>query len=118
MYITKKPERINKLRDYYRNNSKMVTDENVVCWKCHRSLMLYLEGWEKNVCNTDTARIRRSAAESYMLENTKPVIIPGELIVGQPNFEDFTADEQRRYDNYMDKQDMWHLITGFYLIRA
>ena len=78
MYITKKPERINKLRDYYRNNSKMVTDENVVCWKCHRSLMLYLEGWEKNVCNTDTARIRRSAAESYMLENTKPVIIPGE----------------------------------------
>lgn len=106
MYITKKPERINKLRDYYRNNSKMVTDENVVCWKCHRSLMLYLEGWEKNVCNTDTARIRRSAAESYMLENTKPVIIPGELIVGQPNFEDFTADEQRRYDNYMDKQDM------------
>ena len=106
MYITERTERIKKLRDYYLNNSKMATDKNVTFYKCHRSLLLYLEGWEKNKWSTDTVRIRRSAAEKYMLENTKPVIIPGELIVGQPDFEDFTADEKRIYDSYMDKQRM------------
>lgn len=106
MFITEKTERIKKLRDYYLNNSKMVNDKNVGFWKSHRSLLLYLEGWDKSGRNADTIRIRRSLAEKYMLENTKPVIIQGELIVGQPNFENFTTDEQCRYDSYMDKRCM------------
>lgn len=91
-----KSERVDKLRDYYLNNSKMSTDKSLVCWKCHRSLMLYIEGW-KNARNTDTVRIRRSEAEKYMLENTRPVIVPGELIVGQPCFDDFLPEEEERY---------------------
>ena len=43
-----KTARVEKLRDYYFNNSKMATDKNTVCWKCHSSLMLYVEGWENN----------------------------------------------------------------------
>ena len=92
-----KTARVEKLRDYYLNNSKMATDKNMVFCKCHRSLMLYVEGWKNNIWNTDTARIRRSAAEAYMLENTRPVIIPGELIVGQPCFDDFSPEEEERY---------------------
>ena len=63
--------------------------------------MLYNEGWEKNAWSADTVRLRRSAAEAYMLENTKPVIIPGELIVGQPDFSDFSNEEKTRYDKYI-----------------
>lgn len=92
-----KSARVDRLREYYINNSKMSTDKSMVCWKCHRSLMLYVEGWEKNAWTTDTVRMRRSAAEKYMLENTRPVIIPDELIVGQPCFDDFSAEEEEKY---------------------
>lgn len=90
--------RIEKLREYYLNNSPMSVNKDLVCWKCHRSPMLYNESWEKSAWSTDTARLRRSAAEAYMLKNTRPVIIPGELIVGQPDFSDFSDEEQKRYD--------------------
>lgn len=112
MINVKKSKRIEKLREYYLKNSKMAIDKETVCWKCHRSLMLYVEGWEKNAWNTDTARIRRSAAEAYMLEHTKPVIIPGELIVGQPNFEDFSKDEQKRYDEYCKMENIMPIKRG------
>lgn len=104
MTVCEKSERIDRLRDYYINNSKMSTDKSTVCWKCHRSLMLYFEGWCRSCWSTDTARIRKSAAEAYMLENTKPVIIPGELIVGQPDFTPFSEEEQKRYDECLKYQ--------------
>ncbi len=110
----KKSSRIDMLREYYLNNSKMATDKSTVCWKCHRSLLLYNEGWQKNPYTTDTVKIRRSVAEAYMLENTKPVIIPGELIVGQPNFEDFTEEEQARYDKCAEYTTIMPIKRGRY----
>lgn len=109
--IEKSP-RINELRSYYLKYSKMSTDKNIACWKCHRSLKLYIEGWEKNAWNTDTARIRRSAAEAYMLEHTIPVIIPGELIVGQPCFDDFSETEQAEYEECLRKESMIPIKRG------
>ena len=112
MINVKRSLRVEKLRKYYLENSKMVTDENIFCWKCHRSLMLYVEGWEKNAWNTDTARIRRSAAEAYMLENTKPIIIPGELIVGQPCFDDFSEEEEKRYEKCLKVESIMPVKRG------
>ena len=94
MIETKRSSRIGKLREYYLNNSPMSINKKLVCWKCHRSLMLYNEGWEKSAWSADTVRLRRSAAEAYLLENTRPSIIPRELIVGQPDLSDFSDDEE------------------------
>ena len=95
--LVNKSNRIDKLREYYLTHSKMSIDKKLTCWKCHRSLALYVEGWEKN-SDAPTVRMRRSLAEAYMLKNTKPVILPNELIVGQPCFDDFSEEEQKRYD--------------------
>lgn len=112
MKTTNKTIRVEKLRDYYLNNSKMSTNKDLVCWKCHRSLMLYIEGWEKNMHTAATSRIRRSLAEAYMLEHTRPVIIPGELIVGQPCFDDFSSDEKAKYAEYLKLERMMPVKRG------
>lgn len=104
--VIEKSERISKLREYYLNNSKMAIDKDIVCWKCHRSLKLYIEGWEKYAWTTDTVRMRRSLAEAHMLENTIPVIVPGELIVGQPCFDDFSKEEKAEFDECLKKENM------------
>ena len=64
MIETERSSRIEKLREYYLNNSPMSLNKNLVCWKCHRSLMLYFEGWEKSASTAETVRLRRSAAEA------------------------------------------------------
>lgn len=112
MVEIQRTDRISKLRDYYLNNSKMSIDKELVCWKCHRSLMLYIEGWKNNDMTADTARIRRSLAEAYMLENTRPVIIPGELIVGQPCFDDFTPEEREKYKDYAEYEKIMPVKRG------
>ncbi len=101
MNVPQKSLRIDRLRDYYLNNSAMSVNKDLTCWKCHRSLMLYVQGWTEALEKADTLRIRRSYAEAYMLKNTKPIIIPGELIVGQPNFEQFSHDEKKEYEEVM-----------------
>lgn len=112
MIETKRSSRIEKLREYYLNNSPMSINKNLVCWKCHRSLMLYNEGWERSEISADTVRLRRSAAEAYMLENTRPIIIPGELIVGQPDLSDFSDDEEKRYNEYIKTGHMMPVKRG------
>lgn len=112
MKVAGKTARVEKLRDYYLKNSKMSTDIDVAFWKCHRSLMLYVDGWEKNVHTAATARIRRSLAEAYMLENTRPVIIPGELIVGQPCFDDFSPEEEKKYAECLKLETMMPAKCG------
>ena len=79
-----KTQRITFLKDDYLNHSPMVLDRDLVPWKCHRSLYLYVEGWI-NSLHAPTVRLRRSMAEAYMLKNIRPVIRKGELIVGQPD---------------------------------
>ena len=108
----KQTERVARLREYYLTHSKMSIDKNIACWKCHRSLMLYIEGWMKSGFETDTAQMRRSASEAYMLAHTKPVIIEGELIVGQPNFEDFTQEEEKRYKHYAEYEQIMPIARG------
>jgi len=93
--------RVKSLREYYLNNSPMSVNRDLFCWKCHRSLLLYVQGWEKS-CHAQTTRIRRSMAEAHMLEHTKPVIIENELIVGQPNLAPFTAEEEAEYNRCLD----------------
>lgn len=99
MNLANRSPRIARLREYYLNNSAMSINKELVCWKCQHSLMLYIQGWKKAEWTADTTRIRRSMAEAYMLEHTKPIIIPGELIVGQPNFTPFSEEEQKEYDD-------------------
>ena len=112
MIETERSSRIEELREYYLNNSPMSINKNLVCWKCHRSLMLYNEGWEKSAWSADTVRLRRSAAEAYMLENTTPIIIPGELIVGQPDFSYFSDEEKTRYDEYIKTEQIMPIKRG------
>lgn len=90
--ITESP-RIPALREYYLSHAGMAVNRDFVPWKCHRSLALYNEGWYLSR-NAPTVRIRRSMAEKHMLEHTVPVIFPGELIVGQPDFSPFTEEEK------------------------
>ena len=98
-FCTPKTKRIAFLKDYYLNNSQMVLNRDLVPWKCHRSLYLYVEGWIKNA-QAPTVRLRRSMAEAYMLENMKPVIRNRELIVGQPDFSPFEPNEQIQFEEY------------------
>lgn len=98
-FNTSKTERITFLKDYYLNNSQMVLNRDLVPWKCHKSLYLYVEGWVNNAL-APTVRLRRSLAEAYMLKNMKPVICNKELIVGQPDFSPFEGDEQIQFEEY------------------
>ncbi len=93
----KPTKRVKRLREYYLNNSPMSVNRELVAWHCHRSMLLYQEGFETARYSADTLRIRRSMAEKYLLENTRPIIIEGELIVGQPDLRDFSEDEQARF---------------------
>ena len=47
-----------------------------------------------------------------MLENTRPIIIPGELIVGQPDLSDFSDDEEKRYNEYIKTGHMMPVKRG------
>jgi len=98
-FNTSKTERITFLKNYYLNNSQMVLNRDLVPWKCHKSLYLYVEGWVNNAL-APTVRLRRSMAEAYMLKNMKPVICNKELIVGQPDFSPFEGDEQIQFEEY------------------
>lgn len=97
-----KRERISTLRSYYQTHSPMVLDRDLAPWKCHRSKLLYAQGWKASE-SAPTLRMRRSMAEAYMLERLQPVILPGELIVGQPDFHPFSPEEQAFWDTgYQD----------------
>lgn len=113
-YITeiKATDRIKNLREYYINNSPMSTNRDLVPWHCHRSLLLYVQGWDKVKYTTDTARIRRSFAEKYVLENIKPIIVPGELIAGQPDLRTFSPEEQALFQDILDKEKYIPLKRG------
>lgn len=50
-----------------------------------------------------------------MLENTNPVIIPNELIVGQPDFEKFSSEEseeEEKYKKYLEDEKFMPLKRG------
>lgn len=92
-------QRVQKLRRFYLENSPMVLNRDLVPWKCSHSARLYTQGYLENAA-APTLRLRRAEAERFMLEHTKPIIVPGELIVGQPDFSPFTEDEQAQEKSY------------------
>ena len=99
--------RVQHLREHYLNHSPMSTNRDLVAWKCHRSLYYYVEGW-MHESHAATVRLRRAGAEGYMLRCIAPVIEPGELIVGQPDFTPFSEEEQQKYDQYCRFE--WNVI--------
>ena len=58
-------ERVKMLRKYYLENSPMSVNRELYSWHCHRSLLLYQEGYEAAAYDADTLRIRRSMAENF-----------------------------------------------------
>lgn len=91
-------QRVQKLRDYYLHNAPMAVNRDLTCWHCHRSRLLYAEGWKTHFWTAPTQYMLRSYAEAHLLENTRPVILPGELIVGQPDFSEYTPEELLKKD--------------------
>lgn len=100
-------ERVQYLRNWYIDHAPMSVNRDLVCWKCHRSLYYYVEGWMA-ATDAETVRIRRAKAEAYMLEHLQPVIDKQELLVGQPDFTPFSAEEQEKYNMYQQME--WHGI--------
>lgn len=101
----KSTRRVEKLREYYLKNSPRIFHPGLTENKDHRALLLFLEGWRRSKSTAATTRIRKSMAEAYMLENTVPIIIPDELIVGQPDFREFNEEEQKAYDEYKKAEE-------------
>ena len=97
-------ERVKKLRAFYLQKEPEIRhrigDERV-----HRARLLYLEGWRIAKQEAPTARIRKSMAEAYMLKHIRPSIQAGELIVGQPDLEPFTAKEQEQFERYRESEE-------------
>lgn len=77
-------ERVRNLREYYALNSPMVTDRELVPWKCSHSLYLYTEGWLAHA-DAPTVKLRRAEAERHMLERSKPVVRPGGSPISPPS---------------------------------
>ncbi len=75
----------------------MAVNRDLVPWLCHRSLLLYTEGWVQSYA--PPVRLRRAKAEAWLLSHSNPIIVPGELIVGQPDFSPFDAEEEKRFQD-------------------
>ena len=106
-------DRILNLREYYLNNSPMSVNRDLTPWHCHRTRLLYLEGYAKaDWYKASTLRMRFSLAERYLLSNMKPVIIKGELITGQPDLHPFTEEEKAKFWEHERKSHMMPVKRG------
>lgn len=83
-------QRVKDLRKEYLTNSPMAVGEGRERHHDYPNYgtrcLLFTEGWLKNK-NAGNTKMRFSAATAYQIENTLPVITPGELIVGQPDMD-------------------------------
>lgn len=99
-----KTERIAKLREAYLK-SPVATETNPYVDKKYRKFCTgdrwmtlgYLRGWQKHA-DADTVRLRTSYAEAEELYEAKPVIIDGELLVGQPYLPEYSDEEMAEYE--------------------
>ncbi len=94
-------ERIPRLREYYMENAPLSVHRELTPWLCHRTKLLYTEGWLRSG-HAPTTRLRRAMAEKWLLEHTEPIICEGELIVGQPDYFPFSEEEARKYKEMDD----------------
>ncbi len=89
--------RVKELREYYLKNAPLSVNRDLLVWKCHRSLFLYSEGWKKS-SDALTVRMRRAKSEAFLLANTRPIIVRGELLTGQPDLRDFSEEEAKLFN--------------------
>lgn len=90
MQLPEATARIKMLRNYYLTYAPMAVGEGRELHGDYPNYgtrqLLFTEGWLENV-NAGNTRLRYSLAEAYMLKHTRPVIVPGELLVGQPDMD-------------------------------
>lgn len=57
----------------------------------------FLDGWQR-YAGQPTTVLRRAYSEAYVLDCSKPLIDPREMLVGRPDHEPYTPQEQQRFD--------------------
>jgi len=60
--------------------------------RARRMKLLYRRGWNAHP-EIENPILRRAFADAYLLDHMTPVIVDGELIVGQPDFSPLTSEE-------------------------
>lgn len=70
----------------------------------------FLEGWE-HFRDKPTTVLRRAYSEAYVLDCSKPLIDSQELIVGRPDFEPYTAEEQKKFERLVEAFPMMPSIS-------
>ena len=88
-------QRIKDLREAYLQGP-LQTQSHPYFYSTDRWLTLpYLEGW-LNYQKETTTVIRRAKTEAYVLDCYQPIILEGELIVGQMDHHELSDEEQSR----------------------
>ncbi len=90
-------ERVAQFRDRARRS---VDEHKIVYWQYgwdYRQLLLYYEGWLQSAA-AETTLLRRSLAETYMLDRLPVCIDPREELLGMPDISGLTEAEQARFD--------------------
>jgi len=82
--------RIENLREAYLNSE--MAKNKLSYSRSRRMSLLYKEGWN-TYTDVKSPILRRAYADAYLLDHMKPVIVDGELIVGQPDFSPLTPEE-------------------------
>lgn len=83
--------RVEALREIYMN-SEMARCK-LSYGRARRMMLLYRQGWNAYP-DVENAILRRAYADAYLLDHMEPVIVTGELIVGQPDFSPLTPEEE------------------------
>ncbi len=91
--------RVAELREKYMKCPMMT--KKLSYSKSARQWLDMKRGWTKYASEPDLY-LRRALAEAYVTESMKPVIIEGELIVGQPDFTPLDESEQVEYGEKWD----------------
>ena len=87
--------------------------------RARRMKLLYIRGWNLHP-EIASPVLRRAYADAYLLEQMTPVILPGELLLGQPDFSPLTEAEQEQLDLYIGACEAWcesHMFVAFSLGR-
>ena len=83
--------RTKALREKYMNSEMMRC--KLSYGRARRMQLLYIQGWNA-YAEIKNPILRRAYADAYLLDNMVPVIVDGELIVGQPDFSPLTPEEE------------------------
>lgn len=98
IFALKATMRINDLREAYLQGP-LQTQTHSFYYSGDRWMTLpFLEGWLK-YRDEPTTVLRRAKTEAYVLDCYKPIILDGELIVGQMDHQVLTDEEQARFDH-------------------